>query len=52
MGSIVAPIVSCIVGGGLAVATLMGVVTNQTSAPEQSPGTINSPEFSYGVTSE
>ena len=52
MGSIVAPVVSCIVGGGLAVATLMGVVTSQTSAPEQSPGTINSPEFSYGVTSE
>ena len=52
MGSIVAPIVSCIVGGGLAVATLMGVVTSQTSAPEQSPGTIESPDFNYGTTVE
>ena len=50
MGSIIAPIVSIVVGGGLAVATLMGLVTSQTSAPEQSPGTINTPEFSYGVT--
>ena len=52
MGNIVAPIVSCVVGGGLAVATLMGVVTSQTSAPEQSPGTINTPEFNYGATTE
>jgi hypothetical protein len=52
MGSIIAPIVSLVVGGGLAVATLMGVVTSQTSAPEQSPGTINNPEFNYGTTAE
>lgn len=52
MGSIIAPIVSIIVGGGLAAATLVGVVTSQTSAPEQSPGTINTPEFSYGATVE
>lgn len=50
MGSIVAPIVSLVVGGGLAVATLVGVVTSQTSAPEKSPGTVDSPEFSYGAT--
>jgi hypothetical protein len=52
MGNIVAPVVSCVVGGVLAVATLMGVITNQTSAPEQSPGTVDSPEFSYGTTLE
>lgn len=52
MGSIVAPIVSCLVGGGLAVATLMGVITSQTSAPDQSPGTVESPDFSYGATVE
>ena len=39
-----------VVGGGLAVATLVGVVTSQTSAPEKSPGTIESPDFSYGAT--
>lgn len=50
MGSIVGPIVSLFVGGGLAVATLVGVVTNQTSAPEQSPGTIQTPNFNYGST--
>lgn len=52
MGSIVAPVVSCLVGGGLAIATLMGVITSQTSAPDQSPGTIESPEFNYGTTVE
>ena len=50
MGSFVAPVVSCVVGGGLAIATLMGVITSQTSAPEKSPGTIQSPDFSYGAT--
>jgi hypothetical protein len=50
MGSLVAPIVSCVVGGGLAIATLMGVITSQTSAPEKSPGTIVSPDLSYGIT--
>ena len=52
MGNLVTPIASCLVGGVLAVATLMGVITNQTSGPEQSPGTIDSPEFSYGATVE
>ena len=52
MGSIVAPVVSCLVGGGLAIATLMGVITSQTSAPDQSPGTIQSPEFNYGTTAQ
>ena len=50
MGSFVAPIVSCVVGGGLAIATLMGVITSQTSPPDQSPGTIESPDFNYGTT--
>ena len=52
MSSFVAPIVSCIVGGGLAVATLVGVVTNQTSAPSQSPASVTSPDFNYGSTAE
>ncbi len=52
MNTFVAPLVSSVAGGVLAVATLMGVITNQTSAPDQSPGTIDSPEFSYGATLE
>ena len=52
MGSFVAPVVSCIVGAGLAIATFVGVITNQTSAPAQSPGDIKSPDFSYGTTVE
>lgn len=52
MSNIVAPVVSLVVGGVLAVATLMGVISNQTAAPEQSPGTIDTPEFSYGTTIE
>jgi hypothetical protein len=50
MASIVGPIVSTVVGGALAVATVTGVVTQQTSAPERSPGSVESPEFNYGAT--
>ena len=52
MGSIIGPVVSCVIGGVLAVATITGVITSQTSAPAQSPGSVESPEFNYGTTSE
>lgn len=52
MGTIVAPIVSCVVGGALAVATITGVITSQTSAPDRSPGSVEAPQFNYGSTSE
>lgn len=50
MGSIIAPIVSCVVGGALAVATMTGVITAQTSAPATSPGSVEQPQFNYGST--
>lgn len=52
MGNIVAPVASLIVGGALALATIMGFVSNQTGAPANSPGNAEAPEFSYGATAE
>ena len=52
MGSIVTPIVSLLVGGALATATVFGLVSSQTGAPEKSPGNAISPVINYGSTSE
>lgn len=52
MGNIVAPVASVVVGGALALATIMGFVSSQTGAPDRSPGNAEAPEFSYGVTAE
>lgn len=42
---------SVVAGGALATATLMGVVTSQTSAPEQSPTDVSKPAIiDYGTT--
>ena len=52
MGSIVAPVLSLFVGGALATATLMGLVSSQTSAPENSPADAEAPVIDYGTVSE
>lgn len=50
MGSIITPIVSLVVGGALATATVVGLVSSQTGAPEKSPGNAISPAVNYGTT--
>lgn len=50
MGSVVAPIVSILAGAVLGVTTLMGVVSSQTAAPDQSPGDAQVPTLEYGTT--
>lgn len=52
MFSFVAPVVSLLVGAGLATATVIGVVSSQTSAPTNSPANAESPVISYGSASE
>ena len=52
MGSVVAPVVSILAGAVLGVTTLMGVVSSQTAAPEQSPGNVEQPTLEYGTVSE
>jgi len=52
MGSLVAPVVSILAGAVLGVTTLMGVVSSQTSAPEKSPGNVESPTLEYGTIAE
>lgn len=42
--------VSLLVGGGLAGATIVGVVNSQTGAPSQSPGDSTDPTLVYGQT--
>ena len=50
MGSILTPIVSIVVGGALATATVIGLVSAQTGAPDKSPGNAISPTINYGST--
>ncbi|MFC7724509.1 DUF2613 family protein [Nocardioides sp. GCM10028917] len=52
MGSVVAPIVSIVAGAVLGVSTIMGVVSSQTAAPENSPGNAESPTLEYGTLTE
>ena len=42
--------VSVLVGGGLAGATIIGLVNSQTAAPSQSPGDASNPTLVYGET--
>lgn len=42
--------VSILVGGGLAGATLVGVVNSQTGTPTESPGDSTNPALVYGST--
>jgi hypothetical protein len=37
-----------IVGGGIAAGSMYGLVSSQTSAPEDSPANVNAPAFDYG----
>lgn len=41
---------SIVIGGGLAGATLVGVVNSQTSPPAKSPTSVNNPVINYGST--
>lgn len=52
MGSYVAPLASIIAGAILGVSTIMGVVSSQTSAPENSPGNAEVPTLEYGTSAE
>lgn len=42
--------VSVLVGGGLAGATIIGVVNSQTGTPSKSPGDSTDPTLVYGQT--
>lgn len=50
MQSIIVTVVSVIVGGGLAAATVLGVVTVQTNPSNDSSGDVNNPVIDYGST--
>ena len=50
MGSAVAPIVSILAGAVLGVTTIMGLVSSQTAAPENSPGDAQVPSLEYATT--
>lgn len=52
MSSFIAPIVSILVGGGLATATVFGLVSSQTAAPSTSPANVEAPVVDYGTASE
>jgi hypothetical protein len=52
MGSVVAPIVSILAGAVLGITTIMGIVSSQTGAPDQSPGNAEVPTLEYGTVSE
>ncbi|CAI9419908.1 MULTISPECIES: hypothetical protein [unclassified Nocardioides] len=41
---------SVIVGGGLAGATVVGLVNSQTAPPENSPANVSNPVLEYGAT--
>lgn len=50
-GAIWGGVGSVVAGGALATATLMGVVTSQTSAPDKSPADVSKPAIiDYGST--
>jgi len=42
VGTIISTVVAVIVGGGLATATVIGVVSAQTAGPDQSPVDVTS----------
>lgn len=48
MGTIVSTIAAMLVGGAVATFTVVGVVNSQTSAPDQSPASVDSPAIEYG----
>ena len=50
MNSLLGAIVGMVVGGGLAAATVVGVVNSQTSTSGPSPANVNQPVVDYGST--
>lgn len=46
--SIIGLVASLVVGTAVASATVIGVVSSQTSAPEESPASVESPVIDYG----
>lgn len=52
MNTYLGPIVSVIAGGALAAASVMGVISSQTSAPSKSPANAEAPAFDYGTTTQ
>ena len=46
--SIVGAIVSVVVGGAVAAATVVGIVSSQTSTPEKSPVNVGNVGIEYG----
>jgi hypothetical protein len=42
--------VSVLVGGGLAGATVVGLVDSQTAPPDKSPADVSNPVLDYGTT--
>ena len=50
--NLVGPIVSVLTGGEFAAASVVGLITAQTSAPSESPADANAPSIDYGTTTE
>lgn len=50
MQAIIITFASVLVGGGLAGATVVGLVNSQTAAPEKSPANVSNPVLEYGAT--
>jgi hypothetical protein len=50
VGSIVGIVASLFVGGAVATATIVGVISAQTSPPGESPANVSQPVVEYGST--
>ena len=48
MGTIMTGIVSVVVGGAFATATIVGVVSSQTSTPDKTPVNVSEVGIEYG----
>jgi hypothetical protein len=48
MGTILGTIIAAVVGGTVAAVTVVGLVSSQTAAPDESPASVNSPVINYG----
>ncbi|GAB2447368.1 hypothetical protein GCM10027062_31330 [Nocardioides hungaricus] len=50
MQAIIITFASMLVGGGLAGATVVGLVNSQTAPPDKSPANVSNPVLEYGST--
>jgi hypothetical protein len=48
VGSIVGAIAALVVGAAVASATVVGLVSSEQGAPDQSPGSVSNPTIPYG----